>query len=128
MWPYRSVIGGLGTRSAFPVACLHGVAQRHEGAVRKSGADPAHQVESIGEVVDRREAITEQLLRSKEVREVGAREGRTRLATAPWIHRARVVLEAAVADIQPALAGPQLPGARHPGGKHAIEQIGRAHV
>src|SRR5205823_1702369 len=107
---------GLSRRLGVPVACLHGVAQRREGTVRESGANPAHQVESIGEVVERREAIAEQLLGSKQVRQVGSREGLTGLAGAPRIDRPRVVLERAVADVQPARAGPQLPRAGHSSG------------
>src|SRR3990170_175680 len=66
--PYRALIPALlGLAPALPVLRRHGVPQRCERPIGEGAADAPHQTQSIGEVVERGEAVSEQFACSEQV-------------------------------------------------------------
>src|SRR3989337_1110156 len=100
-----------------------GAPQRCERPIGEGAADAPHQAQSIGEVVERGEAVGEQFARPEQVREVCPRVVAARLAGAVRIGRAGVVEKARVAQIEFPSARPELAIARYPSRQDAIEEV-----
>ena len=81
------------------------------------------QVEVVLQVVHGRQAVVEQLLGVKEVREVGAAVPRAAFARAAVLDGARVVAVLRVGDVDAAGAHEELPVARVARRHHAVEHV-----
>jgi hypothetical protein len=77
----------------------------------------------MAQVVDRKEAVRQQLLGSEEVRQVGTAKAPTGAAIAQGIHRLLLVQVACVAQIEAPPSDPCLPIASNPGGQDGVEEV-----
>ena len=76
----------------------------------------------MAQVVDREEAVRQQLLRSEEVRQVGTAEALAGAAVALGVNGLLLVEVARVAQIEASSRDPGLPFAGNPGGQNAVEE------
>jgi hypothetical protein len=77
----------------------------------------------MAQVVDREEAVRQQLLRSEEVREVGTAEALAGAAVALGVNGLLLVKVARVSQIEPSSRDPGLPIAGNPGGQDGVEEV-----
>jgi hypothetical protein len=77
----------------------------------------------VAQVVDREEAVRQQLLRSEEVRQVGTTEAPAGAAVAPGINGLLLVKVARVAQIEAPPGDPSLPVAGDTGREDGIEEV-----
>src|SRR6185295_4296510 len=91
-----------------------------------AGAQPAHELEVVMQVVDGVEARAEDLVAAIEMAQVGAREIATGVAGAGRIERPRVGVVGGVADVHHALRGEQVTVARMARRHHAVEHVDTA--
>ena len=80
----------------------------------------------MAQVVDREEAVGQQLLRSEEVRQVGTAKAPAGAAVTPGIHGLLLVQVARVAQIEASPSSPCLPIAGNPGGQDGVEEVNAA--
>ena len=77
----------------------------------------------MAQVVDREEAVRQQLLGSEEVRQVGTAEAPTGAAVTPGVNGLLFVEVARVAQIEASSRDPGLPIAGNPGGQDGVEEV-----
>ena len=80
----------------------------------------------MAQVVDREEAVRQQLLGSEEVRQVGTAKAPAGAAITPGIHRLLLVQVARVAQIEAPPSDPGLPITGNPGGQDGVEEVNAA--
>jgi hypothetical protein len=80
----------------------------------------------MAQVVDREQAVCQQLLGSEEVRQVGTAKARTGAAITPGIHWLLLVQVARVAQIEAPPSDPGLPITGNPGGQDGVEEVNAA--
>ena len=77
----------------------------------------------MAQVVDREEAVRQQLLRSEEVRQVGTAEALAGAAVTLGVNGLLLVEVARVAQIEASSRDPGLPIAGNPGGQDGVEEV-----
>jgi hypothetical protein len=80
----------------------------------------------MAQVVDREEAIRQQLLGSEEVRQVGTAEALAGAAVALGVNGLLLVEVARVAQIEASSRDPGLPIAGNPGGQNGVKEVNAA--
>ena len=80
----------------------------------------------MAQVVDREEAVGQQLLRSEEVRQVGTAKAFAGAAVTQRIYGLLLIEVARVAQVEPPPGDPGLPIAGNPGGQDGVEEVNAA--